>query len=148
MLVSAISVLLPVLFVLVIGYWAGRSRKFDADQVNGVNELVLDFALPAIMFVGIVKAAPGQTAAETPLILAIVAGFFGFYLVVLAASLLVLRHSLGEAALQACSLSFPSVAFMGIPIFKGLFGEASLLSITWATVLANLTIAPDSRIAA
>lgn len=142
MLPNSVSVLLPVLFVLGLGYWAGISKRFDADQVKGVNELVLDFALPAIMFVGIVKAAPGQSTAETPLIVAILVGFFGFYLVVLVASLTLLRHSLGEAALQACSLSFPSVAFMGIPIFKGLFGEASLLSITWATVLANLTIAP------
>lgn len=142
MLPGSVSVLLPVLFVLALGYWAGISKRFDADQVKGVNELVLDFALPAIMFVGIVKAAPGQGAAERSLILAILAGFFGFYILVLLASLRVLRHSLGEAALQACSLSFPSVAFMGIPIFKGLFGEASLLTITWATVLANLTIAP------
>jgi predicted permease len=142
MLPNSVSVLLPVLFVLVLGYWAGLSKRFDADQVKGVNELVLDFALPAIMFVGIVKGAPGEAAAEKPFLFAILAGFAGFYVAVLVASLLVLRHSLGEAALQACSLSFPSVAFMGIPIFKGLFGEASLLSITWATVLANLTIAP------
>jgi hypothetical protein len=43
---------LVVLFVLGLGYWAGISKRFDADQVKGVNELVLDFALPAIMFVG------------------------------------------------------------------------------------------------
>jgi predicted permease len=142
MLPNSVSVLLPVLFVLGLGYWAGLAKRFDADQVKGVNELVLDFALPAIMFVGIVKGAPGEAAAETPFLLALLAGLAGFYIAILAASLLVLRRSLGEAALQACSLSFPSVAFMGIPIFKGLFGEASLLSITWATVLANLTIAP------
>ena len=69
MLVSAISVLLPVLFVLVIGYWAGRSKKFDADQVNGVNELVLDFALPAIMFVGIVKTTGSDAPPETAFLL-------------------------------------------------------------------------------
>jgi hypothetical protein len=66
MLPNSVSVLLPVLFVLVLGYWAGLSKRFDADQVKGVNELVLDFALPAIMFVGIVKGAPGEAAAEKP----------------------------------------------------------------------------------
>ncbi len=142
MLPTSVAVILPVLFVLVLGYWAGISKRFDADQVKGVNELVLDFALPAIMFVGIVKGAPRESAAETPFLLAILAGFVGFYALVLVISMRVLRHSLGEAALQACALSFPSVAFMGIPIFKGLFGETSLLSVTWATVLANLTIAP------
>ncbi len=142
MLLSATTVLLPVLFVLVIGYWAGRSKKFDADQVNGVNELVLDFALPAIMFVSIVKTTASEAQAESVFLVAMFLGFVGFYLAVLFVSMTFLRHSLGEAALQACSLSFPSVAFMGIPIFKGLFGEGSLLSIASATVLANLTIAP------
>jgi predicted permease len=142
MLLSATTVLLPVLFVLVIGYWAGRSKKFDADQVNGVNELVLDFALPAIMFVSIVKTTASEAQAESVFLVAMFVGFVGFYLAVLLVSMTLLRHSLGAAALQACSLSFPSVAFMGIPIFKGLFGETSLLSIASATVLANLTIAP------
>jgi len=142
MLVSSFSVLLPVLFVLVLGYWAGRSKKFDADQVKGINELVLDFALPAIMFVGIVKTASYPPAGEGPFVVAVTFALLGFYLAVLTFSLLVLRRSLGEAALQSCLLSFPSVAFMGIPIFKGLFGDSGVLSVTTATVIANLTIAP------
>ena len=52
--------------MLVLGYWAGRSKKFDADQVKGVNELVLDFALPAIMFVGIVKTTAQPTRRPRP----------------------------------------------------------------------------------
>ena len=142
MLISSFSVLLPVLFVLVLGYWAGRAKKFDADQVKGINELVLDFALPAIMFVGIVKTASHPPGGETSFLIAITFALLGFYVAVLVVSLYVLGHSLGEAALQACLLSFPSVAFMGIPIFKGLFGESGVLSVTTATVVANLTIAP------
>lgn len=142
MLVSSFSVLLPVLFVLALGYFAGRSKEFDADQVKGINELVLDFALPAVMFVGIVKAAEHPPAGETGFLIAISFALVGFYVAVVVVSLTVLRHNLGEAALQACLLSFPSVAFMGIPIFKGLFGESGVLSVTAAAVVANVTIAP------
>lgn len=142
MLLTSFTILMPVLFVLAIGFFAGRAKKFSAEQVNGVNELVLDFALPAIMFVGIVKTTGSSAGAEHVFLITLFLGFVGFYLAVLLLSLYWLRHSLGAAALQACSVSFPSVAFMGIPIFKGLFGEASLLSIASATVLANLTIAP------
>jgi hypothetical protein len=42
--VSALEILLPVLFVLALGYWAGRAKRFDSDQVAGLNELVLVFA--------------------------------------------------------------------------------------------------------
>ena len=44
MLASTVSVLIPVLFVVLLGYGAGRLKEFDADQVAGINELVLDFA--------------------------------------------------------------------------------------------------------
>jgi predicted permease len=142
MLASSFSVLLPVLFVIALGYFAGRAKEFDTDQVKGINELVLDFALPAIMFVGIVKTASNPPAGETAFLVAITFALVAFYIAVLLVSLTVLRHSLGEAALQACLLSFPSVAFMGIPIFKGLFGDSGVLSVTVATVIANLTIAP------
>jgi predicted permease len=142
MLVSSFSVLLPVLFVLALGYFAGRTKRFDADQVKGINELVLDFALPAVMFVGIVKTAAHPPDGEAHFVAAITLALVGFYVVVAMTSVFILRRSLGEAALQACLLSFPSVAFMGIPIFKGLFGDSGVLSVTTATVIANLTIAP------
>ncbi len=142
MLETSFSVLMPVLFVLLLGYWAGRAKRFDADQVKGINELVLDFALPAVMFVGIVKSAAHVPAGETGFLIAILIAFTGFYVAVLLVSIYGLRHSLGEAALQACLLSFPSVAFMGIPIFRGLFGDSGVLSVTSATVIANLTVAP------
>ena len=46
--ITAFEVLLPVLFVLALGFWAGRAKKFDSDQVAGINELVLDYAFPAL----------------------------------------------------------------------------------------------------
>ncbi|HWV55558.1 AEC family transporter [Pseudorhodoplanes sp.] len=142
MLSSSLSVLLPVLFVIALGYAAGRTKEFDSDQVKGINELVLDFALPAIMFVGIVKTAAHPPTGETAFLIATTFALLAFYIAVLLVSMMLLRRPIGEAALQACLVSFPSVAFMGIPIFKGLFGESGVLSVTTATVIANLTIAP------
>lgn len=142
MLVNSFSVLLPVLFVLALGYFAGRSKKFDANQVKGINELALDYALPAIMFVGIVKTAAHPPRGETVFLIATTLALVAFYACVVLFSLYVLRRSLGVAALQACLLSFPSIAFMGFPIFKGLFGGSGLLSVTSATAIANLTVAP------
>ncbi len=142
MLVNSFSVLLPVLFVLALGYFAGRSKKFDANQVKGINELAIDYALPAIMFVGIVKTAAHPPRGETIFLIATTLALVAFYACVVLFSLSVLRRSLGMAALQACLLSFPSIAFMGFPIFKGLFGGSGLLSVTSATAIANLTVAP------
>lgn len=142
MLLTSFSVLLPVLFVILLGYWAGRSHRFDADQVRGINSVVLDFAFPALMFVGISSTSRGEMFAEMPFLLSLFIGFAGFYVAALLIGRRLLRHSLGAAALLACSVSFPSVAFMGIPIFEDLFGHASLLSVSAANALGILIVVP------
>ena len=47
-----LGALLPVFFVLALGYVAGRRNAFDADQAAGLSKLALSFALPASLFVG------------------------------------------------------------------------------------------------
>jgi len=144
MLLTSFSVLLPVLFVIGLGYWAGRAKRFDADQARGLNGLVLDFAFPALMFVGISSTTRDEMFVEVPFLLALFLGFAGFYLLAVLFSRFILRHSLGEAALQACVVSFPSVAFMGLPIFDQLFGKSSLLSISAANALGILIVVPST----
>lgn len=142
MLITSFTVLLPVLFVIALGYWAGRAKKFDSDQVMGINEMVLDYAMPAIMFVSITKTTRSELLAEVPFLLTIFIAFVGFFLLVLALSMFLLHHSLGEATIQAGLVSFPSVSFMGIPIFRGLFGEPGVFAIASAAVIGLLTVAP------
>src|SRR5437763_17034985 len=83
MIFSAITVLLPVFFVLGLGYSAGRAKKFDADQVAGLNELVLDYAFPAMMFVATVKTHRDQLLCEGPYALALLVVFVVLFFVVL-----------------------------------------------------------------
>jgi malonate transporter and related proteins len=141
-IVSTIAVLLPVFFVLGLGYLAGRAKEFDPDQRAGLNELVLDYALPAMLFVATVKTPRAQLLSEGPYAVSLFIAFVGLFTIVVLVSTRILRHSLGEAALQANLTSYPSVAFFGPPIFQGLFGPSSLLSIGLAAVIAAITIVP------
>jgi len=142
MILPVVTVLLPVFFVLGLGYFAGRAKKFDADQVAGLNGLVLDYALPAMMFVATVKTPREQLLSEGPYALALLVAFIGLFLAVVLVGTHLLHHSLGEATLQANLASFPSVGFFGPPIFKGLFGPTSLVSIAFATTLSAITMIP------
>src|SRR5581483_10919789 len=142
MILTSFAVLLPVFFVMGLGYWAGRTKRFDADQVQGINDLVLTYALPALMFVATVNTTRSEILADVPFMVAILAATLGLFVVVVLVSTLPLHHSLGEAALQGMVITFPSVAFFGIPIFKGLFGESSLFSIAVSDVLASVTLQP------
>jgi len=142
MTLTALTVLLPVFFVLGLGYFAGHAKKFDADQVAGLNELVLDYAFPAMMFVATVKTPRDELLSEGSYALALLVAFVGLFLAMVLVSTQLLRHSLGEATLQANLASFPSVGFFGPPIFQGLFGPSSLVSIAFASTLSAVTIIP------
>src|SRR5213075_549053 len=142
MTLTALAVLLPVFFVLGLGYLAGHAKKFDADQVAGLNDLVLDYAFPAMMFVATVKTPRDELLSEGSYALALLVAFVGLFLAVVLISTRLLHHSLGEATLQANLAGFPSVGFFGPPIFQGLFGPSSLVSIALATTLSSVTMIP------
>ena len=142
MTLTALTVLLPVFFVLGLGYFAGRAKKFDADRIAGLNDLVLDYAFPAMMFVATVKTPRDELLSEGSYALALLVAFVGLFLAVVLVSTRLLRHSLGEATLQANLASFPSVGFFGPPVFQGLFGPSSLVSIAFASTLSAVTMIP------
>ena len=138
----AFSVLLPVLFVMGLGALARYAKQFDKDQVQGLNTLVLTFALPASLFVGIVTTSRSSLLAAGPLVLALLIAFVGLFIVVALFSVFVLHHRLGEAAIQAEGSSFANVVFIGLPIFTPLFGPSSTLAIAVSALVLNVAVGP------
>ena len=139
---NALGVLLPVLFVLALGFWAGRAKRFDSDQVAGLNELVLNYAFPALLFVAIVRASRAALFADLHFVLAMIIASLGLFIVVALLSVLVLRRAVGVAAIQAICVTYSNASFAGIPILTPLFGPASLLTIAVAALILNITIVP------
>ncbi len=140
---TALEILLPALFVLGIGFWAGHAKRFDDDQVAGLNDLVLTFALPALLFVSIARASRDALFSEVPFVLALLVAGIGLFAVVALLSIFVLRRRLGAAAVQAATATLPNVAFIGTAILTPLFGIASHLSIAIAALVTNVTIVPS-----
>ena len=91
MILTATTVVLPVFFVLALGYFAGRARKFGPDQVAGLSELVLDYALPAMLFVATVKTPRERLLSEGAYALALLIAIVGLFLVVVFVSTRILH---------------------------------------------------------
>ncbi len=68
-----VGALLPVFFVLALGYAAGKRHSFDADQAAGLSELALGFALPASLFVGMTDIPKGLLLEQGRLVLVLIA---------------------------------------------------------------------------
>ena len=59
--------LAPVFFVLLLGYAAGRFRIVDNQHVDGLNALVMGFAVPASLFAATGSASRQEMLAQGPL---------------------------------------------------------------------------------
>lgn len=46
-------ILVPIFFVIILGWLAGHYKSFDASSSKTLNALVTKFALPAHLFIGI-----------------------------------------------------------------------------------------------
>jgi malonate transporter len=142
MLSNIFTILIPVLFVLLLGYFAWRAKAFDAEQVTGINELALDFALPASLFVGIVSLPRAQLMQDASLVLALLVGLIGLYVAALFIGTRMLRLTTSAAAIFALEASFPSAPLFGPSVLGGLFGKASAAAIASITIIANLVLMP------
>lgn len=142
MVVQILTLIVPIFFVLVLGYVAGKARAFDSDQVTGISNLVFEFALPASLFVGTVRTPRAQLLQQLPLFLALCISIVGFYLVVVVLSRWLFRKPLGEAALQALNVSFPAAPFFGPALLSGLYGPGSSSAIGLLSITTNIFIVP------
>ncbi len=142
MIESSLFVLLPLFFVMGVGYYAGRSKRIDHQQMVGINRVLVDFALPATLFTGTVQTPRAELLRLGPLLFALFVSFLVFWVVGLAASRFLFRHDAGQGVLQATTIAFPNTGFMGVPILGGLFGQESLVLVAISTVMGALMFIP------
>src|SRR5712664_3230718 len=76
-----VGALLPVFFVLALGYLAGKRHAFDADQAAGLSRLALGFALAASLFVSMTDIRRDLLLQQGRLVLALLLVHVGLFLV-------------------------------------------------------------------
>ncbi len=144
--VDIVSVLIPVFAVIGLGYFAGARKIFDDDQVDGFNEFVLGFALPAMVFVGVVTTSRSVLLGDAALFLGVTAVQLLFVGVGLVIGRVVLKRDLASSAIIALLIAIPTAAFMGTPILDDLFRRStsslaiSLYAISTSAVILPVTI--------
>jgi len=132
--------LLPVFFVLALGYFAGKHRSFDADQAAGLSKLALGFALPASLFVGMTEIPRELLLEQGRLVLALMIAHVGLFL---GAWLLLQRFKvLRGAASIICALMLATSAtpVFGIAVLQPLLGNTSTGAVGLVALAINLVV--------
>jgi malonate transporter and related proteins len=140
-------ILIPIFFVILLGYLAGHFKKFDKQTSKGLNTLVTKFALPAHLFLGITTTPRKTLIDEWPFLITLILGIVGFYLILLIVMKYIYKYSLTPSSMFALNSTQPTFAFMGIPVLGSLFGlSAVAVPIAITGIVVNAILDPLATI--
>ncbi len=132
--------LLPVFFVLALGYLAGRRHSFDTNQAAGLSKLALGYALPASLFVSMTDIQRPLLLQQGRVVVALLVAHVGLFLV----SWFILDRipSLRGTAAVICALflSTSATPVFGIAVLKPLLGPTSAGTVGLVALAINLTV--------
>ena len=127
-----INDIVPIIVIMALGYICGKFSYFDDDQRQGLNKVVLNIALPAALFVSIIKATREMLARDAVLT---AIGFIGVIVMFMASYYLcrlLFHRTIQEAAVCALIAGSPTIGFLGFAVLDPIYGD---------TVSTNLVIA-------
>ena len=142
MISTILSTMVPIVVTLMLGFVAAWHHDFTSKEATILNRMVLTYAVPLAVFVGTVGTSRANLMYSIPLVLTILVGIVGMYVLVYLLCRFVLRFTMTTSALAACTASGPAVPFYGPAILGGVFGAASAVPIGVASIVINITIVP------
>jgi malonate transporter and related proteins len=137
---QTIGPIVPVAFVIALGFWAGRRGTLSQADSLLISRLVLTWILPALLLVGM-AGTPRSQLLDVRFVGATFVGLVGMYVFAFAIGWYRYRR-LKEASLKGLACGYPDAAFMGIPILESMFGSGSLYSVLVLNVIASLILMP------
>ena len=134
--------LVPIFAVMGLGYLAGWIRDIDNKNVAQLNALVVDFALPAFLFVATATTPRSLITGLWPMLLVLGIVMLGFY----AISFWMQRRLFGldrrAAAVQAITVAQPNYAATGLPLIAAVFHHADAVYVALALVVGSILTSP------
>lgn len=114
--------IVPIIVVMLAGYIAGKKGAFTGEDSKKFNKVVLDFALPAALFVSIVAASREDLVKDIKLTLVSTVGImFCFMLVYYVFKLCFKKNTGADAAVSALISGSPTIGFLGFAVLEPIF---------------------------
>ena len=137
-----LNALVPIFAVMALGYFAGWIRDVDNHHVAELNALVMDFALPASLFVATASTSGAVLSEQWPLLVVFTVSMLALY----ALSYWMQRHLFGlergEAAVQAITIALPNYAAAGLPLIAAVLGPAGTIYVALSIATGSIVLSP------
>src|SRR5271163_206596 len=119
----------PVFFVIALGYLAGWTHKIDNHHVAELNALVMDFALPASLFVAMTQTQRSALLKQGQLMVVLAVSMLVIYGLHFFLQTRIFKLDSREAAVGSLTSGLPNFASAGLPLIGSVFGAANTVSV-------------------
>lgn len=126
--------ILPIFVIMFLGYMAGKKKVFKTEDSKVLNKLVLTYALPAALFVSIVKADSAMLFDDLKLTIVSLLVITGMFLWAYYSCYKFFKHSKSEAAVCALISGSPTIGFLGFAILEPIYGSTATTGLVVAIV--------------
>ena len=135
-----VGALLPVFFVLALGYVAGKRNAFDADQAAGLSKLATSYALPASLFVSMTDIPRNLLLQQGTLVLALILAHVGLFVVAWLVLGLVKSLRGTPAILYALMLATSATPVFGLAVLGPILGPTATGAVGLVALSINLVV--------
>ncbi|MDE6756210.1 MAG: AEC family transporter [Muribaculaceae bacterium] len=127
--------IVPIIVVMLAGYISGKKGIFDGQDAKKFNKVVLDYALPAALFVSIAQANRKMLAEDLKLsIISLVVLMLCFMIVYFVFRYCFKKNTQADAAVSALISGSPTIGFLGFAVLEPIFGTNAYVALVVAIV--------------
>lgn len=127
--------IVPIIVVMLAGFISGKKGIFSGDDAKKFNKVVLDYALPAALFISIVQANRQMLARDLKLSLISLVGIMLCFMIVYWVFKYCFKKNTGaDAAVSALISGSPTIGFLGFAVLEPIFGTNASVALVVAIV--------------
>ena len=127
--------IVPIIVVMLAGFIAGKKGAFTGEDSKKFNKVVLDFALPAALFVSIVQASRADLVKDIKLTIVSTIGIMACFMIVYFVFKYCFKKNTGaDAAVSALISGSPTIGFLGFAVLEPIFGTSPAVALVVAIV--------------
>ena len=126
--------IVPIIVVMLAGYISGKKGIFSGADAKKFNKVVLDYALPAALFVSIVQATREDLIKDIKLTLVSTIGIMACFMIVYFVFRMFKKNTGADAAVSALISGSPTIGFLGFAVLEPIFGTSPSVALVVASV--------------
>lgn len=142
---TILNSIVPVFFVIALGWFSGKKNIVSIDHKKAFADYVMMFSFPLHLFASSAKA-DAKVLLDFRIILTFALTLMGLYIIAFIVQKHGFKFDSRKAAQGSIVCAFPNMAFMGIPVLTALIGPEALISVAIGNIITSIFMIPITTI--